>query len=66
VFLRERLIEAAAGSGAVLDECDEYGQRYIVDFECESGDRRAMVRSAWIVLTGETMPRLITCFVLSK
>lgn len=64
-FLRQRLAEAALTVQAVEGEHDGYGQRYILDFECVGVGRRAKVRSAWIILTSETFPRLTTCFVLS-
>jgi hypothetical protein len=64
-FLRAQLLQAAATGQAFAADRDEYGERYILDFECSRGDRRANIRSAWIVLSGETFPRLITCFVLS-
>jgi hypothetical protein len=65
-FLRARLLEAALESDAVAGEFDDYGQRYIVDFECVSGGLRAIIRSAWIVRRGEHFPRLTTCYVLSN
>lgn len=64
-FLRQLLIAAAATGQAVPGERDEYGQRYILDFECARAGKRATVRSGWIILAGETFPRLTTCFVLS-
>lgn len=48
---------------AVSGENDSYGQRYTLDFEVRH-ERSAVVRSSWIVLTGEDFPRLTTCFVL--
>jgi len=63
-FLREALLRAAREADAVGGEADEYGDRFTVDFELDRGDRRAAVRSAWILLRGETAPRLTSCFVL--
>ena len=65
-FLRQQLAEAAASGDAVIGERDQYGQRYILDFDCMRGTHRATVRSGWIVLTGEGFPRLTTCYVLSE
>jgi hypothetical protein len=62
-FLRGELLRAAREADAVADESDEYGDRFTVDFELKRGDRRAIVSSAWIVLRGETVPRLASCFV---
>jgi hypothetical protein len=62
--LRDALLEAARSQGATAAEADQYGQRYIVDFTMKRGDREAVVRSAWIVRTGEDFPRLTSCYVL--
>jgi hypothetical protein len=61
-----RLLEAALVGDAGLGEADEYGQRYSLDFECVRGSRRALVRSAWLVLKAEDFPRFSTCYVLSE
>lgn len=45
---------------APMGEKDEYGQDYVLNFESVKGERRAMVRS------GESFPRLTTCYVLSE
>jgi hypothetical protein len=63
-LLRNELLQAALRQEALQAENDAYGQRYIVDFECTKGERAAMVRSGWIILTNEDFPRLTTCFVL--
>ena len=52
-FLRTQLLEAAMNKDLIAGEVDEYGQRYLLDFECRKGSRRALVRSAWIVLNGK-------------
>lgn len=64
-FLRDRLLEAALARDAIPARADEYGSRYILDFEIVHASRRAMIRSGWIVRKGEDFPRLTTCYVLS-
>ena len=64
--LQRQLLSAAATSDAVAGRRDQHGQRYIVDFECRNGTHRAMVRSGWIVLADEGIPRLTTRFVVSE
>ena len=64
LLLRQELLRAAIECEATLGIADEYGRRYIVDFEMVRFGRKAMIRSAWIIRTGETTPRLTTCFVL--
>lgn len=66
VALQRQLLSAAATCEAVLGTYDRYGQRFTVDFDCHNGSRHAMVRSGWIILADEGIPRLTTCFVLSE
>ena len=63
-LLRAALLEAAASGDAMPGEVDEYGQRYLIDLEMTLGSRGAPVRSTWIILRGESAPRLTSCFVL--
>lgn len=53
-----RTVEAREG---VLNQ---FGQRYIVDFEVSRALRKATIRSVWIVELGKEYPRLITCYIL--
>jgi hypothetical protein len=62
--LRSALFVAAVQEEAILGTRDAYGQRYVVDFFMDGLSGQAMVRSSWIVLTGEDFPRFITCYVL--
>jgi hypothetical protein len=63
-FLREELLRAAREAGATKGAVDEYGERFIVDFEFTRNDRQARIRSSWIVRRGEGFPRLTSCYVL--
>ena len=62
--LQSTLLLAARDEDAVPGEADHYGNRYSVAFLMIHGDREARVRSAWIILQGESTPRLTSCFVL--
>jgi ribosomal protein L20 len=62
--LREAILSAVLSEDAVATEQDEYGQRYFVDFTMERQSRKAEIRSAWIIRTGEDYPRLTSCYVL--
>ncbi len=64
--LREALLEAARTGEAKLGELDMYGQRYTVDFEMVTALGEAVVRSGWIILHGESAPRLTTCYVMKR
>ncbi|MBM4090001.1 MAG: hypothetical protein FJ276_11370 [Planctomycetes bacterium] len=63
-LLIDALKEAAATQEAVVGKLDRYGQRYVIDFALDGPGGTATVRSAWIVLTGERFPRLVTCDIL--
>jgi hypothetical protein len=65
-FLRGELLRAAREADATAADADQYGERYIVDFELARNHRRATVRSAWIIRNSEGFPRLTSCFVLLK
>lgn len=58
------LRRAAASDQAIEGKQDKHGQRYVVDFEFSGPSGSATVRSAWIVRTNDTVPRLVTCYIL--
>ena len=62
--LQQRLLAVARTGDAVVGMRNAYGQRYIVDFEMTTAVGMAVVRSTWIVLVGEDVPRLTSCYVL--
>jgi len=64
--LRRALLKAASESEAVLGVGDEYGQRFVLDFEITQPGGRATVRSYWIVLEHEDFPRLTSCYVIRR
>lgn len=63
--LRRALLDAVRSREGDIDlgEEDEYGRRYLLDFEMTTERGTATIRSAWIVLAGETELRLTTCYV---
>ena len=65
--LREKLLEVAGTTESVVSgETDIYGQRYTIDFELTTNVGTAPVRSGWIILHSESIPRLTTCYVLKR
>ena len=60
------VLNAALQGGAKEAEEDDYGRRYVLDFQCERHQTRVTVRSGWIVRRGEDFPRLTSCYVLSE
>jgi hypothetical protein len=63
-LLLTALEEAAATGVAVTGKVDKYGQRYVIDFEFTGPGGNATIRSAWIIRTNESTPRLVTCYIL--
>ncbi len=62
--LHATLLRVAVTGEATLTEEDEYGERYMLDFEMNTEAGLATVRSRWIVLHREDFPRLTSCWVL--
>lgn len=62
-LLRDALLQAARTEEAIPTDQDEFGQRYVIDFQMQGSQGTAIVRSAWIVRTGEQFPRLTSCYV---
>lgn len=64
--LRAKLLEVARAGEAQPGEFDRCGQRYTIDFEMETEVGKAAVRSGWIILHYETVPRLTTCYIKKR
>ena len=62
--LRRALLAATLSEEALVAEVDEYGQRYMLDFEMSTEMGSAVVRSVWMVRSGEDFPRFTSCWVL--
>lgn len=63
-LVRDHLLRAAQKQSAALGFGDEYGQRYVIDFDMNGPSGKGTVRSRWIVRKGENVARLTSCFVL--
>lgn len=61
--LRAALLSAAASADAQRTASDQFGDRYVLEFEIEGPRGKGIVRSTWIVRRGESAPRLTSCFV---
>jgi hypothetical protein len=62
-WLREKLLEQAATAEVTPRAPTSFGVLYVLDFELRHSEKVAKVRSTWIILKGEQVPRLVTCFV---
>ncbi len=62
--LRAALLHAAVSSDAELGMLNSFGQRYVIDFEWGVQSQRVRIRSTWIILAEQDLPRLTSCYVL--
>jgi hypothetical protein len=63
-WLRENIVQSLATFEATGQEFDDFGQRWRIDMLLARQNRRAMIRTIWMIRNGETFPRFITCWVL--
>jgi hypothetical protein len=63
-LLLSAIEQSARADDALMGKLDNYGQRYVIDFDFVGPKGSATIRSAWIVRHGEDFPRLVTCFIL--
>ncbi len=61
--LRTALLAAAATADAHPAASDQFGTRYMLEFEIIGPQGAGIVKSTWIVRRGESTPRLTSCFV---
>jgi hypothetical protein len=63
-WLRDVLLEAARTGEAFEVGEDAWGNYWRLDATIRRQGKSAVVRTIWIVRTGESVPRLVTCWVL--
>lgn len=61
--LRELILKAVITCEAAQGITDEHGTRYTVDFEAKGLSGMVIIRTAWIIDAGESIPRLVSCYV---
>ena len=63
-WLRGALLEAARSGEAIQVAEDAWGTQRRLDATIKRQGKSAVVRTIWIVRAGESVPRLVTCWVL--
>ena len=63
-WLQQKLLEGVQNHRAEKQETDSFGSHWRVDLSLTRQDKSVVVRTGWIIKTGEQFPRLITCWVL--
>ena len=64
--LREMILGAVLTHEAEQGATDEHGTRYRIDFEAQGLRGPVTIRTAWHIDAGETIPRLVSCYVKRK
>jgi len=62
--LRDAILEAASVKEAFVGIRDDFGRRFVLDFDMATESGQATVRTGWIVLANDNLARLTTCYVL--
>lgn len=63
-WLRDVLLGAARSSKASHMTTDAWGNHWRLDVTIGRHGKSAVIRTIWIVRTGENVPRFVTCWVL--
>jgi hypothetical protein len=63
-WLRDVLLEAARSGEASEVATDAWGSHWRMDVTVRRHGKTAVIRTIWIVRTGENKPRFVTCWVL--
>jgi hypothetical protein len=63
-WLRDALLDAARSAEAFQDGEDAWGTHWRLDASVRRQGKSAVLRIIWIVRTGESVPRFVTCWVL--
>jgi hypothetical protein len=63
-WLREAILDGIRDCEATEIAVDDFGSRWRADVPVTRHDKNVVVRTIWIVLRGDDVPRFVTCWVL--
>jgi hypothetical protein len=63
-WLRMALLDGLSRNDAIELSSDDLGNRWRVDMPVTRHNKSVVVRTVWIVRSGEQLPRFVTCWVL--
>jgi hypothetical protein len=63
-WLRKALLDALPRGDAIEVAHDDFGVRFRVDIGLGRQDKHGVVRTIWIIRSGEAVPRFVTCWVI--
>jgi hypothetical protein len=64
LWLRAEILRMLPSATAVPQIEDVWGIRYAADMKITHNAKSAMVRTIWIILSGDDRPRFVTCRVV--
>ena len=62
-FLKTEILKGLHSFDSVEISSTQYGKRYLVDMIILNFDKRAKIRTVWIIPYDEENPKLISCYV---
>lgn len=62
--LRDLIAKAILWGDAVSNGINEHGERFAVDFSTLGLRGQVVIRTAWIIDNGESIPRLTSCYII--
>ncbi|MEG4515839.1 hypothetical protein QUB77_24970 [Microcoleus sp. AT9b-C3] len=65
-MLKQALKEAAINEDVVIQKNTEYATHYNMKFWLKTAVGEFLILAAWIVRSGETLPRLTSCYPVKK
>jgi len=63
-WLKDQIIVALRVNFAIEQEPSPFGKRYAVDMLISNGEKKVILRTAWIIRNDESFPRLTTCYIV--
>jgi hypothetical protein len=61
---REQLLNIAQTDDAIATRVDAHGRRFMIECQMSGPGGEAIVRTAWIIRSGEDFPRFVSAYVL--
>jgi hypothetical protein len=61
--LRDLIMKAIPGAECMAGVIDSYGNRFSTDLPISFQGRSVVLRTAWMIPSGEKFPKLTTCYI---
>jgi len=63
-ILKEKILQEMTDAEIVPAFEDQFGKRFSADLSININNRFALVRTIWIIKTGNDTPELVTCYII--